>query len=120
MAQLQGVAGVIIDGYTRDSVQSSEIDVPVMARGLCPSSFHGEYDLVGINQPIDCFGAVVFSGDIIAADIDGFVVIPDGTVDAVVARASRVLSDEEFIANAISSGIPAEAMIRQLDARRSS
>ena len=120
MAQLQGVAGVIIDGYSRDSVLSSEIDVPVMARGLCPSSFHGEYDLVGINQPINCFGAVVFSGDIIAADVDGFVVIPDGAVDAVVARASRVLSDEEFIANAISSGIPAEAMIRQLDARRSS
>ena len=76
-----------------------------MARGPCPSSFHGEYDLVGINQPINCFGAVVFSGDIIAADVDGFVVIPDGAVDAVVARASRVPSDEEFIANAISSGI---------------
>ena len=27
MAQLQGVAGVIIDGYSRDSVLSSEIDV---------------------------------------------------------------------------------------------
>jgi RraA family protein len=69
------VAGVVIDGAMRDIAETREVDLPVFARAVCPmaggSSGGGE-----VNFPIACGGVVVEPGDIVVADEEGIVVVP--------------------------------------------
>ncbi len=73
-AKHRGIAGFVIDGLIRDVPEVRRVGLPVFARGVTPvGPLHrgpGE-----INFPISCGGIVVNSGDIIAADMTGVVVV---------------------------------------------
>jgi RraA family protein len=89
----KGVAGVVIDGATRDIGETREVNLPLFARAVCPmasaSSGPGE-----INFPISCGGVAVHPGDIIVASEEGIVVIPRDDAEDVYA-AWRVILDRE-------------------------
>lgn len=71
----RGIAGVVIDGGTRDIDETREVDLPLFARAICPmaSASAGPGEL---NYPIACGGVVVNPGDIVVADAEGIAVIP--------------------------------------------
>ncbi|MDA8219471.1 MAG: hypothetical protein M0Z94_17860 [Dehalococcoidales bacterium] len=75
VAASRGLAGVIIDGATRDIDVTKGTGLPLFARAVCPlgsrSNGPGE-----INYPIACGGVVVNPGDIVIADAEGIVVVP--------------------------------------------
>ena len=75
-ARHRGIAGFIVDGLIRDLPAILALEgYPVFARGVTPlGPLHrgpGE-----INYPVSAGGVVVQPGDIIAADINGIVVLP--------------------------------------------
>jgi regulator of RNase E activity RraA len=73
--QRRGVAGVVIDGAARDPDEAQAVAFPIFAR----SQATGTPLLDGpgeVNVPIACGGVVVRPGDIIVADVNGVVAIP--------------------------------------------
>ena len=96
-----GAAGVVIDGYvlTADLLRTRE-DIPIFCRGTV--SISGEGARGGwLNGPVICGGVIVNPGDLIVADADGVVVVPQARIESVVtaveARNQRRPSDGTVI-----------------------
>ena len=78
-------AGAVIDGGVRDVAYLRKIGFPVYATGIVPSTSVHHYRFAGAQIPVVCDGVTVNSGDVVAADSDGVVVVPR-------ARAQEVLN----------------------------
>jgi regulator of RNase E activity RraA len=91
-----GVKAAVVDGPIRDIRRILEIDFPVWARGNIPTDSIGRVDLIGVGNPIFCGGVRINPGDIIFADRDGVVVIPQPDVDLeeVVVKAEEIVTAE--------------------------
>jgi len=93
-AKKKKIAGVVVDGYVRDTDELAEIGSAVWSTLIGPSSptksGHGL-----VNAPIVCGGVRVEPGDLVAADGDGVIVIPRREAAAVVQRASERTAREE-------------------------
>lgn len=82
IAQSRGIAGFIVDGVIRDVAEVREGKFPIFARGIMPKP--GVKETLGtLNEPIDCGGVKVNSGDLVLADEEGIVVIPQSEQDTV-------------------------------------
>lgn len=95
-AKHKGLAGVVVDGYIRDTDDLVELRSPVWSTKIGPSTpakaAHGS-----VNAPIVCDGVRVEPGDLVVADGDGVVVIPRADASAVVDRAmQRKLREDGF------------------------
>ncbi|WP_374664303.1 RraA family protein [Ramlibacter sp.] len=88
-----GVAGVVIDGAARDSVEIDEMDYPVFSVGTNPNG--PTKNVPGrVGHPITCGGVTVRSGDLVVADADGVVVIDRERVEALLPLARKKVQDE--------------------------
>src|SRR5215212_665273 len=90
----RGIAGVIIDGGTRDIDETQAVGLPLFARAISPmasaSSGPGE-----LNFPIACGGVVVNPGDIVVGDAEGIVVIPREDAEDVYAAWRKIVEREQ-------------------------
>jgi len=77
-----GVNGVIVDGGVRDLPEMSKAGFRAMARRVCVSHGYGHH--INSGEPVEVFGTIVKTGDLIAADQHGFVIIPHDCADKVV------------------------------------
>jgi regulator of RNase E activity RraA len=71
-----GMAGIVIDGPSTDTIAITELGLPVFSTGRSAVTttllgISGEYDI-----PVSCGGTVVNPGDIIFGDVDGVIVSP--------------------------------------------
>src|SRR4029453_11159695 len=81
--QKRGVTALVTDGAVRDKVGVINSALPVWCAGVAaPASVNG-LTFVGWQEPIGCGGAAIFPGDVIVADDDGAVVIPQNLVEFV-------------------------------------
>jgi regulator of RNase E activity RraA len=72
----RGVIALVTDGVIRDKAGVVATKLPVWCAGTAaPASVNG-LTFVGWNEPIACGGCAIFPGDLIVADDDGAVVIP--------------------------------------------
>lgn len=73
----KGGAGVIIDGCIRDYPKAKDIGLGLWLKGVTPN-FHTQTTLMpfAVNVPVACGDTLVMPGDIIIADDDGVVVVP--------------------------------------------
>lgn len=85
MSKKKGIAGVITDGLVRDVEQTREVGLPMFAIGLTPNG-PSKNGVGQINTPIACGNVVVSPGDIVLADEDGVVVIPQDEARDVLER----------------------------------
>ena len=86
----RGYAGAVIDGGVRDVAYLRKIGFPVYATGIVPSTSVHHYRFAGSQIPITCDGVPVHSGDIVAADSDGVVVVPRAEAEKVLALAQQM------------------------------
>jgi 4-hydroxy-4-methyl-2-oxoglutarate aldolase len=88
-----GIAGVVIDGAARDSLEIDEMDFPVFCVGTNPNG--PTKNVAGrIGHPITCGGVVVRSGDLVLADADGVVVVERERVEGLLPQARKKVDDE--------------------------
>jgi regulator of RNase E activity RraA len=80
----RGVAGIVTDGAVRDRVGLLASKMPIWTSGITAPPPATSLMLVEWQQPIGCGGVAVFPDDIILADSDGVVVIPQGLLEEVV------------------------------------
>lgn len=103
-AEVNGLAGVVIDGAIRDAEEIGKLSMPVYAAGVQPK---GPYkDGPGeINVPICCGGVVVNPGDILVGDSDGIVVIPVQFAEEMLAKGKKKLAGEQAILEGIRNKV---------------
>jgi regulator of RNase E activity RraA len=89
----RGIAGVIVDGAVRDSLEIDEMDFPVFSVGTNPN---GPTKNIGgrIGHAIGCGGVAVRPGDLVVADADGVVVIERDRVSGLLPLAAKKVEDE--------------------------
>jgi regulator of RNase E activity RraA len=102
----RGVAGLVTDGVVRDVDGVLGTALNVWCRGwAAPPSVAG-LTFVNWQEPIGCGGVAVFPDDVIVADADGAVVIPNALLQDVVAAAPEQERLENWIMGEIDKGVP--------------
>jgi regulator of RNase E activity RraA len=77
----RGVRGLVTDGVMRDGAGVSSVGLPVWCAGTAAPPSIAALTFAGWQEPIGCGGVAVLPGDVIVADSDGAVVIPQALVD---------------------------------------
>jgi len=101
--KVHNIAGVVIDGASRDAEGMAAIGFPVFARAVLPM---GPFkDSPGsINVPVSCGGVAVQPGDIIVGDGDGVVVVPMEEAADVLAKAQAAAAREQQTRERLTKG----------------
>ncbi len=89
-ARVKGTVGFVIDGTCRDSYECILQQTPVFCAVRSPQHPMGRLIAVSDNGRIVCGGVVVNSGDVVIADDDGVVVVPQGLAAEVAQRAQWI------------------------------
>ena len=96
-AQQVGMAGLVIDGCVRDGSILEELGMPVFSAGLCIRGTTKNKEAYGaINEPIRIGEIWIFPGDLIIADRDGVVVVPQSRI-AEITEKSKAREDKESV-----------------------
>lgn len=103
-AMSKGLAGIVVDGCIRDSVEIGEItDFPVYAKGVTPNGPYkngpGE-----INFPVSCGNQVICPGDILVGDGDGLLVIKPEEAKELAEKAKKISESEKDQFASIAAG----------------
>jgi regulator of RNase E activity RraA len=85
--KFRGLAGAVIDGGMRDTPQVARLQFPIFSRSVVPSTTVNHFRFAGKNIPVECAGVTVRPGDIVTADGDGVVVVPQEKAAAVLEKA---------------------------------
>jgi 4-hydroxy-4-methyl-2-oxoglutarate aldolase len=86
-----GHAGAVLDGGVRDLAEiRRDYDFPVFARSVSPGTTLGRYKTVASQVPVQVGDVIVHPGDLIVADIDGVVVVPQAQAAEVLAMAKEI------------------------------
>lgn len=105
-----GIAGVVIDGAVRDSLEIDEMDFPVFSVGTNPN---GPTKNVGgrIGHAVSCGGVTVHPGDFVLADADGVVVVEREKLPGMIAACHKKVEDESKRIAQIQQGNTAAAWL---------
>jgi len=98
-----GIAGLVIDGAARDSLEIEEMDFPVFSVGTNPN---GPTKMVPgrIGHPVSVGGVIVNPGDFVIGDADGVVVVEREKVEGLLPSAAKKVKDEAARIEAIKGG----------------
>ena len=76
VSKVKGVAGCICDSQIRDCVKIKALKFPVFYAGIRPLDSKGRGLVVDYDVPVRCGDVLVHPGDLIFADFDGVVAVP--------------------------------------------
>ncbi len=98
-----GIAGVVMDGACRDSLEIDEMDFPVFSVGTNPN---GPTKNIGgrIGHPVSVGGVTVHAGDFVIGDADGVVVVERDKIESLLPLAAKKVADEAARVAAIGRG----------------
>jgi regulator of RNase E activity RraA len=98
-----GIAGVVIDGAVRDTLEIEEMGFPVFAAGFNPNG--PTKSVAGrIGHPVSVGGVTVNPGDLVIGDADGVVVIERERAAGLLPLAAKKVADESARIAAIKKG----------------
>jgi regulator of RNase E activity RraA len=100
----RGVAALVTDGVVRDVAGVLGTELPVWCRGAAAPPSVAGLTFVAWQEPIGCGGVAIFPNDVIVADADGAVVIPQALLDGVVAAAVEQEKLEAWIMTEVERG----------------
>ena len=101
---LRGVAGLVTDGAIRDIVGVERSGLSVWARGTASPAPGNSLTFMDWGLPVACGGVAVFPGDLIIADRDGAVVIPQALSTQVITEAAEIERFDAWIITKVEAG----------------
>ncbi len=112
-AKNRGCCGAIVDGCVRDVRQMRQMSFSVFARGVSPYDSKNRQCVTEIDVTVQIGGVDFHPGDLVFADLDGIVVIPQAIeMDVIRSALEKVVSENQF-RNAIREGLSATEAYRQ-------
>jgi regulator of RNase E activity RraA len=103
--QKREVTALVTDGVVRDGAGVMATGLPVWCQGAAAPPSVAGLTFVNWQEPIGCGGVAVFPDDIIVADADGAVVIPQALLDEVLATAPGQEQFENWAMAEIEKGV---------------
>lgn len=96
VAKRNGAVGCVCDSQIRDCVRIMEMNFPVYYTGIRPLDSKGRAVMAAYDVPVRCGDVLVRPGDIIYADFDGVVVVPQHLVTDVIQKAKEKAGAENL------------------------
>jgi regulator of RNase E activity RraA len=104
--KLLGVAGIVSDGVVRDVTGVAQVGLPIWCQGTAaPPSVSG-LTFTGWQESIACGGVAIFPDDVIVADEDGAIVIPQALIGEVIEAAVEQERFEAWVVSEVRRGVP--------------
>ncbi|ACQ81958.1 dimethylmenaquinone methyltransferase [Beutenbergia cavernae DSM 12333] len=103
----RGAAGAITDGLVRDTRAVRELGFPVVSAGTIPYDSMGRHEIVAHGVPCVVDGVRIERGDLIVADSDGVVVVPQAVAAGTVRAALDKRRGENAFRRAVAEGMSA-------------
>lgn len=104
-ARCRGARGAVINGFHRDTPRMLEQDWPVFSRGRFAQDSAVRAKIEAYRCAIEVGGVWVEPGDLIFADLDGVLAIPQSLEAEVVERALEKARAENVVRKAIEAGM---------------
>jgi len=105
-----GLAGVVIDGVTRDVDEMKALGFPAYAKGVIQQSIRNRCAFGGHSVEVQLAGVPVKPGDLVMGDDNGIVIVPETLIAQVLEIAQQCLATEEKVKEWIAQGVnPVEA-----------
>jgi 4-hydroxy-4-methyl-2-oxoglutarate aldolase len=108
-ARRAGCVGAIIDGAVRDTVKMTAMGFPVWARGTSVYDSKDRNRVIDVDVPVEIGGVTFAPGDLVIADADGIVVVPQAAETEIVRQAWDKVHAENRVRDAIAAGMSAQA-----------
>ena len=105
--QVLGAAGVVCDGFHRDTNGILALDFPCFSLGAYSQDQAPRGRVVDYRVPLTVNGVHVLPGDLVFGDRDGVLVIPQDIEREVIERAWDKANGERNVGNAIRRGMSA-------------
>lgn len=104
VAKMRGSVGCVCDSQVRDCKMILEMGYPVFYAGIRPLDSKGRAIVMDYDVPVLSGGVMVQPGDIVFADFDGVVVIPQGIYREVLQNAIEKMGREDKSRQELKSG----------------
>ncbi|MEZ5666946.1 MAG: RraA family protein [Alphaproteobacteria bacterium] len=104
-AQALGAAGVVVDGYSRDTRGILALGFPTFSHGSYGQDQGARGKVVDFRVGVEIGGVRIAPGDLIVGDLDGVVAVPRAAEDEALARALEKVAGENRVAEAIRAGM---------------
>jgi regulator of RNase E activity RraA len=112
-ARNRGCVGALVDGMVRDVRQMSKMGFAVWALGTnLLDSLHRQR-VIDVDVPVEIGGIEVHSGDLVIADVDGVVIVPQSLEADAIQRAWEKVHAENVTREAIRAGMLASEAYRK-------
>lgn len=102
----KNVAALITDGAVRDMAGVLSTKLPVWCQGAAAPPSVAGLTFVNWQEPVGCGGVAVFPNDIIVADDDGAVLIPQALAEEVAKQGAEQERFEGWIMSEVERGVP--------------
>lgn len=106
-AKNRGCVGAIIDGAIRDVSKIRSMSFPVFARDTCVYDSLNRQRVVDVDVPVELDGVAFHPGDLVFADEDGVVVVPQAVEQEAIRRAWDKVHAENVVRDSIRNGLKA-------------
>ena len=96
VAKRNGAVGCVCDSQIRDCLRIIEMGFPVYYSGIRPRDSMGRGIVMAYDVPIRCGDVLVKPGNLVFADFDGIVVVPQEVEEAVLIEAREKVHKENL------------------------
>ena len=108
-----GCVGAIVDGAVRDVQKMRSMGFPIFARGTCIYDSLNRQRVVDYDVPVEIDSVRFSPGDLVFADVDGIVVVPQDVEAEAIRRAWTKVHNEGKVRAAIAAGMKATDAYRK-------
>lgn len=112
-AMNSGCVGAIVDGAVRDVRQMRAMNFPVFARNRCIYDSLNRQRVIDRNVHVEIDGVIFSPGDLVIADVDGIVVVPQNVEQEAIQKAWDKVNAENVTRDAIKNGMKATDAYRK-------
>jgi len=102
-----GCLGAVVDGAIRDVAQIRKMGFPVFARGTSVYDSQNRQRVIDVDVPVEIAAVQFCPGDLVFADLDGVVVVPQRIEQEAIRRAWDKVHAENRTRDAIRDGMKA-------------
>ena len=102
-----GCVGAVVDGLVRDQIKMNAMNFPVFAKGASPLDSKNRQKVIEIDVKVEIGNCMISPGDIIIADMDGIVIVPQELEEKAISLALEKVAAENTVRDAIRNGLSA-------------